>query len=661
MTRKFIATLAIVLTGGIVVAVVRAQESPSNNVYSSQRSVLKRSTEADSDDSDSQSSRLADRLKRIRNNTVGDGRDSTSATLSAPPRRTVHSPAGGDPTPRPISGDGPVEDKQEPKLLATPRASDQGTPAGVFADRGSARRPRARRMLSPPAASVFDNSEPGELTAPVEEPLDRPFSPVETPMFQETRQVAEPVRNALITSVGPALQVDTFGPRAIVINREAEFKISLTNQSDFPAHDVFIRVALPNWVDVVAAEGTIGDTQIQTSNGAAQELIWRVSQFAANAQEVLNLNLTPRENRSFNLAVDWTLRPLAKSSPIEVQQPELQMALVGPREIRYGESAIYSIKISNPGTGDAENVELNFAYGAERLPTKRVGNLAAGDQTEVSVELTARQAGALRVEASATAAGGLSIESQEQVWVRRAKLEVDVAGSEVKYAGSLAQYDFRVRNVGDAPADNVVAEIQLPPGAKLASQQPLNGQPLVKELGSISPESERTFRVQCQLTNPGENVVEARAKAAGNLAAGQSFVTHVHTIADLKLTVNDPPGPISIGQDTVYDLTIVNRGSRAAQNVKIVAQFSEGVEPVNAAGVASKLIPGQVLFQPVARIEPGEELRLKITARASSAGNHRFRAEVRCSEPPDTLLVEEETTYFFGKELSTARSSRVTR
>ena len=49
---------------------------------------------------------------------------------------------------------------------------------------------------------------------------------------------------------------------------------------------------------------------------------------------------------------------------------------------------------------------------------------------------------------------------------------------------------------------------------------------------------------------------------------------------------------------------------------------------------------------------------LKVTARADQPGNHVFRAEVLCRSI-GTKLAAEETTHFYGKEL-TAEASRPT-
>jgi hypothetical protein len=136
----------------------------------------------------------------------------------------------------------------------------------------------------------------------------------------------------------------------------------------------------------------------------------------------------------------------------------------------------------------------------------------------------------------------------------------------------------------------------------------------------------------------------------------QSFVTEVKALADLKLVVNDPPGPLPIGEQASFEVRILNRGTKAAENVNVIAQFSEGIEPVEAVGSPANIVPGQVVFQPIRELAPGAELVLKVVARAERAGVHRFRAEITCGDS-ETRLAAEESTYFFdSKATRTARN-----
>jgi uncharacterized repeat protein (TIGR01451 family) len=366
----------------------------------------------------------------------------------------------------------------------------------------------------------------------------------------------------------------------------------------------------------------------------------------------------PTSGRPFDLAVDWTVRPNTAVKQIQVQQPALELALFGPQDMLYGQPGLFTIQLTNPGTGDAENVTLEFVYGQQRLSPRHIGTVAAGEQTEVDVELTAAEAGTLQVSALATGEGGLRAESEHKVLVRRGQLDVEIAGAPVEFAGKTATYEVRVSNTGNATASGVSATLLLPRGAKLVSSGEASNTSdtgMDWQLGSLSPGSERTLRFACELTAAGDNVVEAQVRGDDNLTSVGNFTTHVKALADLKLLVNDPQGPIAVGENAVFEIRIVNRGTKAAEQINVVSQFSEGIEPVEAHGGPANIVPGQVLFHPITRVAPGQEILLKVIARATQDGNHRFRAQVTGGDP-ETRLVAEESTYFF--DTGAARTAR---
>ena len=110
-----------------------------------------------------------------------------------------------------------------------------------------------------------------------------------------------------------------------------------------------------------------------------------------------------------------------------------------------------------------------------------------------------------------------------------------------------------------------------------------------------------------------------------------------------------------------YEIVIRNRGSKEAVDVRAVAQFSHGIEPQRIEGQSGEVMAGQVLFDPIPRIGPGQELRLKVIAQADRAGHHRFRTEVRSG---DTVLVAEEATHYMspkGDRVSRRSSEASTR
>ncbi len=129
-------------------------------------------------------------------------------------------------------------------------------------------------------------------------------------------------------------------------------------------------------------------------------------------------------------------------------------------------------------------------------------------------------------------------------------------------------------------------------------------------------------------------------------------------MADLRLDVKDPEGPVPVGADASYELHVRNRGTKAAENVEVLVYFSNGVEPISADGQPNRLSPGQVVFDQIPAIPPATELVLKVRAKAALAGNHVFRAEVHC-KTIGTRLVREEVTHFYqdGPSLQQATSA----
>ena len=132
------------------------------------------------------------------------------------------------------------------------------------------------------------------------------------------------------------------------------------------------------------------------------------------------------------------------------------------------------------------------------------------------------------------------------------------------------------------------------------------------------------------------------------------MLTQVEAVSDLKLYVDDPPGVLPIGQEMTYEIRIINRGTRAAQNVDVVGYFSEGIEPVAIQGWKGDVEVGQVVLETIPRIAPGQEFSVKLIAVASRPGEHVFRTEVHAKDDSRTKLSNDEWTRFDGGEKSPA-------
>ena len=572
-------------------------------------------------------------------------RASANQNQSAPPRRPVIIRRAPTEAAEVDEKDQANQAPQEDNVPAEPQSAPEPDK-----DKDEAARPMADEAESAdtePSAVPLEASSEASAEAPAE-------TPVVVPVVPNSEQAATPSA-VLFTSESPVLKVEATGPRKVVIGREAQFVVKIHN-TGAAANNVVVTVKIPNYVEVLAAQATSGTASSPTPGERREPLEWKINRLDAGGSETLDLKLVPHKSTPLDLAVHCAFTPEAAQTSVEVQEPKLTMAISGPDEVLYGQSKTYKLTVSNPGNGDTENVTVGLLPigRASGSANHRLGTLRAGESKTIEIELTARQAGAITIKAQAFGEGGLRAEAAEQVLVRRASLRIEVAAPKIKYAGTVGTYRVKVSNSGNATGENVQVSAMLPPDAKYISST--GGGRLEQQVGKVTwtvgtlqPGGERMFEMQCALSAPGENRTQFVAAAEGDLSAAATSTTRVEALADLKLEVRDPQGPVPVGEDTVYEIHVRNRGTKPAENIDLTVFFSEGLEATTVEGGPHDIATGQVSFKPLVSLGAGDSAVFKVHARADKVGNHVFRAEVVC-QSPQMKLAAEEATHFYGED-----------
>lgn len=568
-------------------------------------------------------------------------------------------------TSQPKAGSDAVSDPPTPRQPDRPVVAERiETPSDAPAQEPLLAPPRPSGSMSVGKTSIDSHEQPA-LTADSAAAEKRESSAeLKSTPSPKVANESGTESGVLFARKSPNLNVQTLGPRRIVVGKEAVYEVTIQNSGEVAADDVVVFVGLPEWAGVASAVASVGDTR-PVPQGRTDPFQWVVGRVDAKAREKLVLKIIVRQSRPFELAVRWDYKPAGSQATIEVQEPKLVMKLDGPREVFFGKREVYKLKLANTGTGPAENLAITLmplSNGETQPVTHKLGTLAAGEQRTIEVELTARQAGHLTIQVEAHGEGSARAELAEKVLVRRAGLQVEMEGPTVQFVGTGATYKIRVRNPGDAVAKNVQVGINLPTGVKYLSgtegaKLAPNNAKVQWTLERLDPGGERAFFVKCALALSGSNRLEAVSTADDELTASAEAVTQVEAMADLRLEVKDPERPVPLGEEAIYELRIRNRGTKTAENVEVMAYFSAGIEPTNAEGQPSRVSPGQVVFEPIAAIAPAAEVVLRVRARADAIGNHVFRAEVHC-KPLGTRLVREETTHFYQEGPSAQQASQ---
>ena len=461
----------------------------------------------------------------------------------------------------------------------------------------------------------------------------------------------------------PGIRVTTRGPRQIMIRQTSPFEIRVENRGAIDADGVLVRTLVPQWAGIEGQDVTAGNVTVETE-GSARRLTWKIDRLAAGRTARLLLQLKASRSGSLALDVDWTLTPRKSVAEMHVREPKLELSIDGPEKVVYGQSQTYQIRVLNPGDGIAPDVVFTLSPNSPTPQSQRIGDIPPGKEAQFEVQLTAKDRGKLKIDGLAVGDLELRAEAAKTIQVAAAKLEAVLAGPELQYQNTQAHYRLEVENTGDAASAEIVATVRLPDGVEYkggidgARQR---GGELRWTIDSLSPGAVRQFEFDCQMASTGDQRIafECSGSAAGE--ADVSIATRVKAIADLGLTVNDPPAPAPVGGEVTYEIRIRNRGSKEATDVEAVAQFSHGIEPIRTEGRGGNVMEGQVLFDAIPRIDAGDEVRLRVIAKADQAGSHRFRCEVRGGE---TVLVAEEATRYMntaGQRVSRRSSDRKSR
>ena len=614
------------------------------------------------------------------------------AGAAARPAPRVHrdeavQPAGGEYAPDAVR---PAEPAQFPMEAAqnlhaaapSGTANDEGVRQAQLRRRaGMAQRDAAAEAPTPAAPvaegdsphsvlkRVPESSEPTDLLSPADPSEERGIlapPPGATSSRRSGRATpasrsapgtapASRVSELQVTSRLPALRMELVGPGSIQVGKTAKYTIYANNDGDTAASDVVVRLPLASTINLTKGESTAGEAEVQPGPDGALALTWTIPSLPPRAHETLQMQLVPSDGEGFDLELSWSCRPASASARVVVKQPQLHLSLAGPGDMLFGEEKVFTLHVSNPGTGDATGVQINLSSGGSKPQLVEVGTVPAGQQVEIPVQVMANQPGDLEIKAVAKADGDLSADAAGKVLVRSAELAVAVDGPQLKFAGSEATYVVVVANRGNAAADATAIAVELPADAKYLGgiDGASAGKGSVKwNLGIVPPGAEKSFEVRCQLLAEGPNKLIARAEAKHGIAAEAEAVTNVESVAELKLAVNDPSGPSPVGEEVTYEIQVMNRGTRAAGQVKVLMQFGNGIEPSGVSGGKGKVVPGQVVFEPISSLEAGEQVTVKVKAKAGKPGTHQFRVEVTSGED-GSRLVSEGTSRFFADSRST--------
>jgi uncharacterized repeat protein (TIGR01451 family) len=114
----------------------------------------------------------------------------------------------------------------------------------------------------------------------------------------------------------------------------------------------------------------------------------------------------------------------------------------------------------------------------------------------------------------------------------------------------------------------------------------------------------------------------------------------------------DTVDPIEKGEHTTYEIRVTNTGTMADENVIVTCPLPEQFRLIAATGPVGYAVQDLgrctvVRFDPIRELHPRTDAIYKITVKALSAGDVRFKAQLT-SRHLTTSVAKEESTRIYG-------------
>jgi uncharacterized repeat protein (TIGR01451 family) len=448
----------------------------------------------------------------------------------------------------------------------------------------------------------------------------------------------------------PTLVLTKHAPPEIQVGKPAVFEIHVENAGRVPAADVLVRDAVPRGTQLIV---TAPPADVHPGG----ELAWSLGTLAPGQRQVLRIELLPVAEGEIG-SVATVHFSAAASVRTVCTRAEVRLDVQAPPQVLLGQPVTLRINVRNTGTGAATGVVLT-----EHIPPQLrhpqgdileydVGELRPGESRDLELTLDTARPGVVVNRIAARGDGTVRDEREVQFEVIAPALDVAIEGPRKRYLDREATYRLWVINPGTAPARDVELACRVPPGMRFVAADnygEFDAQTgaVVWSLAELPAGQRGAVNVTFMAVQAGDFQLVAEAAAAQDLFARREQPVEVEGVAAILFEVLDVHDPIELGGETVYEIRVVNQGSKTADDVQLVALLPPELKPIAAEGPVRHVIDGQrVLFDRLPKLAPRADTTYRVRVQGIAPGDLRMEVQLITADMAEPVTKQESTRVY---------------
>ncbi len=455
----------------------------------------------------------------------------------------------------------------------------------------------------------------------------------------------------------PNLVLEKQAPENATVGAPLDYTISVSNEGDATAYEVIVEDEMPTGASV---DGANPQPELDRTT---RRMVWKFAEILPNETKRITVRVTPTGEGTLDTVASVRFKSRVKATTV-ITAPKLRLEMVGPDEVKLGEEVAYRYVITNDGSGEARDVFVRTllpATGGLKHPQGRdleyeIGNMSPGQQRELVLAVVAAEPGEYKTEAEVSATGGAKDQAAYRTNIIGAQLQIVRRGPKRRFVGRSATYENIVSNETNFDAIDARVVESVPQGmrfmgASSGGQYDATSRSVTWRINRLGPGQQEQLQIELMPEDAGarESIVKIFENAGlqSDDYVSTTVVEDLHNVG-AKMTRLD--APVEVGETFGFTITIDNRGTADATDVKLIVEVPKEIKVIGAGSKENqaKLLAGNIVqYSMIVRIAPNEQQSFEVKMEgAEPVRNGVVKAMVSYKQMAEELIVSESVTVY---------------
>lgn len=316
------------------------------------------------------------------------------------------------------------------------------------------------------------------------------------------------------------------------------------------------------------------------------------------------------------------------------------------------DTVVVNCLVRNEGSGATKPTQLSlnlpegFQAADDGQKETQIDSIEPGETREVTLRLAAQQAGDYRLQPSLSSNSGEMTAEPIAFRVIQPQLELAVEAPSEEYMSRAVHYRVLLRNPGDVAVPETRLMIEPPEQLenRSVSSENVAAEDGSYRIGLLRAGESRSLTLTGDAVDPGAATLKAMADGYCVETQEATAEVKLQGVAALLLVAYDERDPISVGNQTTYQIKVGNQGSAAADTISLSGTLSDHLTFVEGDGQTKVTGSGNSFeLEPLERLEPGQSAGWTITVKGESEGYGRLDVKMNSSATKRAIHAQEPT------------------